>query len=286
MNNTRENNFYDKPSFWAGDNESFTVYVKQAAVDIKHLMEAPNNILFDAWGTWLARVILENHRGEAIEEWSPWDHSTRGQRSDDSFDLTPYETVGDFLDNEFTGGTCATYCSGSGLEAETYADRFSADSCESYNDCIRQTAPALCRPEDGYFDDEVGDALAMEGVNLYEMESSFRNLPLQETFFRNMGQALNERNQERLQNETAAAAAVIKQKHLRQLAGTELPSTIEAFSGSTKWEGKNSKSLWTFLDALVEQHGAEKIAAALMFVRISTSNKVASDLKVRYTVPT
>lgn len=286
MNNTRENNFYDKPSFWAGDNESFTVYVKQAALDIKHLMATPNNIVFAAWGRWLARVILENHRGEAIEEHTPWDHSTRGQRSDESFDLTPYETVGDFLDNEFTGGTCATYCSGSGLEAETYADRFSADSYESYNDCIRQTAPALCKPEDGYFDDEVGDALAMEGVNLYEMESSFRNLPLQETFFRSMGQALAERNQERLQNETAAAAAVIKQEHLRQLAGTELPSTIEAFSGSTKWEGKNSKSLWNFLDALVEQHGAEKIAAALMFVRISTSNKVASDLKVRYTVPT
>ena len=285
MNNAQENS-YDKPDFWHGDNDSFTVYLKQAALDIKHLMATPNNIVFAAWGRWLARVILENHRGEAIEEHTPWDYSTRGRLSNESFDLTQYETVGDFLDNEFTGNTCATYCSGAGLAAETYADVFDEEFLVMYNDCVRQVAPGLCSPENSFYDDEVGDALAMEGVDHYEMKESFRKCSLQETFFRSMGQALAERNQERLQNETAAAAAVIKQEHLRQLAGTELPSTIEAFSGSTKWEGKNSKSLWNFLDALVEQHGAEKIAAALMFVRISTSNKVASDLKVRYTVPT
>ena len=285
MNNPQEKKSYTKPDFWNGDDDSFTAYVKQAALDFKHLMATPNNIIFLAGGRWLSRVILENHRGEAIEEWSPWDHSTRGQLSNESFDLTQYETVGDFLDNEFTGNTIATYCSGSGLAAETYAEAFQTESWQMYNDCVRHVAPALCRPEDGGIDDEVNDALAMEGVADYEMEESFRKLPLQETFFRSMGQALDERNQERLKNEAAAAAAVIKQENLRQLAGTQLPRTIEAFSGSTKWEWNNRQGLWGFLDALVEQYGADKIAAALMFSRISTSNKIASELKVRYAVP-
>lgn len=285
MNNAQETKSYDKPHFWHGDDDSFTVYVKQAALDIKDLMATPNNIVFAAWGSWLARVILANHRGEAIEECSPWDYSTRGRLSNESFDLTLYETVGDFLDNEFTGNTCATYCSGSGLAAETYADVFNDELLVMYNDCVQQVAPKLCSPENGFFDDEVGDALAMEGVAHYEMADSFRKLPLQETFFRSMGQALAERNQGRLQNEAAAAAAVIKQETLRQLAGTELPRTIKAFAGSTKWEGKNHKNLWDFLDALVKQYGSEKIAAALMFVGIRTSNKIASELKVRYAVP-
>ena len=58
MNNAQENS-YDKPDFWHGDNDSFTVYLKQAALDIKHLMATPNNIVFAAWGRWLARVILK-----------------------------------------------------------------------------------------------------------------------------------------------------------------------------------------------------------------------------------
>jgi hypothetical protein len=274
--------FYRKPDFWRGDAASFTSAVKQAATDIKTQIANPDNFIFATWGNWLAHVILENRRGEAIEERSPWDYSTRGRPSNESFDLTEYETIGDFLDNELTGNTRATFCSGSGFAAETYASVFTEESWKMYGHCIREIAPKLAGPEDGSIEDEVIDALSTEGVADYEMEEAFRRLPLQETFFRNMGKALEERNQERLQNEIDANADSAKKEAIRQLAGTELPMVIQNFSGATKWEWQNHKGLWNFLDALVEEHGVEKVAAALVFVRINTSTKVAFELKVRY----
>lgn len=131
---------------------------------------------------------------------SPGDWSTHGTPSGESFDLTQYQTVGDFLEQEFTGNTRATYCSGSGLTAETYGDVFDYDSGDMYNDFIQKVTPALSSPDELYTDDRVGDALAMEDVANYDLESSFKQLPLQETFFRHLGEALGERSRTRLKS--------------------------------------------------------------------------------------
>lgn len=275
---------YSRPDFWLGDDASFTAAIKQAAIEIKSLLTSPDNLVFAAWGNWLAHVILENRRGEVIEERSPWDYSTRGRPSGESFDLTQYETIGDFLDNEFTGNTRATFCSGSGLAAETYASVFTQESWKMYNCCVSEIAPDLVNNEDGSIEEEVIDALIMEDVADYELEKSFLQLPLHETFFRHMGKALEERNQERLQDAIDVAAAAVKKEAIRQLAGSELPRVIQEFAGIAKWEMANHKDLWKFLDTLVQKYGAEKVAAALAFVRINTSTKVAYELNMRYAV--
>jgi len=70
-------------------------------------------------GKWLVDLLLNNKRYYAEVEDVGYDRSTRAARSDEGFRLQDYETVGDLLENEFTGRTVATYCSGSGLAAET-----------------------------------------------------------------------------------------------------------------------------------------------------------------------
>lgn len=59
MNNTQEQTSYSKPDFWNGDDASFTLCVKQAATEIKHLMKTPFSLLGEAGSLALFSKIVE-----------------------------------------------------------------------------------------------------------------------------------------------------------------------------------------------------------------------------------
>lgn len=285
MNNDHARTYDPPPSFWVGDSASFTTAIKKAAIDIKSQLGNPDNPAFKELGVWLADVILNNQRGVVVEDISDWDKSTRGQLSNESFDLSLYETVGEFLDEEFTGNTVATFDSGSGFAAETYSTLFTQDSWQAFNLLVRYVNPSLCDPSDGGIHDEVLDALSTEGAADYEVEERFRSLPIRETFFRYMGAALEERERDRIEQARMDAEAAARTNALKQLAGLDLPNQINSFVGSKKWDMSNIKYLNRFLDSLVVQYGDARIGAALRFAIIYTSHKANMLLQSRYKIP-
>jgi len=70
---------------------------------------------------WFAYSILNNKKYELDHSLDPiWDHSGRLINVDDSLDLNDYENFGDFLENEYTGDSIASFTSGCGLYYTTY----------------------------------------------------------------------------------------------------------------------------------------------------------------------
>jgi len=70
---------------------------------------------------WFAYSILNNKKYVLDNSLDPiWDHSGRLVSTHESFDLNDYENFGDFLENEYTGDSIASFTSGCGLYYTTY----------------------------------------------------------------------------------------------------------------------------------------------------------------------
>ena len=86
---------------------------------IKSKMLDEEGYCITSFAIWLINIIIDNNKYiEVIEDYG-YDISTRPKIAEESYNFAQYETIEDFLQNEFTGNTKATYISGHGLAAET-----------------------------------------------------------------------------------------------------------------------------------------------------------------------
>jgi|GEM_PF-2434462 hypothetical protein len=80
---------------------------------------------------WFGYVILNNKKHKIDHSIDPpWDHSGRVFNTDEPFDLNDYATFDEFINEEYTGESCATYMSGYGIAHYTYEERFNQISFE------------------------------------------------------------------------------------------------------------------------------------------------------------
>ena len=261
--------------------EEFEKRLDAVADALLGMVKRNDGPVFKAMGVWLAEVILEDERGGAVVERTPWDHSSRGVRSSESFDLSLYETVGEFLDQEHTGQTIATYCSGAGLAAETFGDAFTQNCLwPAYGDGIRELAADLI-DDDGSVPDEVLDGLVMRDVGDCHFEQAFKELPLLETFTKHLQAAIASRAEEAKRQRMAAAEKKKQQDELRTFAGDLVPE-IQGTIAGVRYEKSNWGQLLAYLNSLVEIHGKKRVAAAMAFVSVKASNSVSAELKIRF----
>ena len=95
----------------------------QIATDIKEQLFHANSPLAVAAYRWIMRQCRDNRYVEVDIVDFGYDVSDSPRRTAASINFSLLSTVQDFLDL-YTGNTVATYCSGYGLRAETYEDRF------------------------------------------------------------------------------------------------------------------------------------------------------------------
>lgn len=251
------------------------------ATRLVDLAEDPDNAIYRAAGTWLATCLLSNQRAEILVERTPWDISSYGQPTSEGFDLSQYESVGDFLDNESTGNTVATYLSGSGFAAELYAELLSDEVVSAYRDYLWNTYPELRDVEwEGALLDSAIDELEDRGVGGLLFEERFREMPLLECLTKHLSAALEQRELRRI----AEARRLRRRSDLMTLAG-EAVEAIENGGGHVKWTKSNWDGLLALLQAAVERYGQERVGAALAFCTLNMSHSVAAEIKKRFRVP-
>lgn len=237
----------------------------------------PNNVGLRHLCIELVDVILENKRGIVQEERTPYDCSTRGKPSSDPFDLSLYQTVGDFLENEYTGDTRPTFLSGHGFAAERYSDVFFDKMFDAGRILLQQLIDQHLLQ-----DIEMEDAqelFAEEGE--IEMMELFRSLPLQETFFRHLQPALAQRHQRGLEQLARQRATQEKEKHRHELANSALIFKINAYSTS-KIEMPEAKRFFHFLNELEKTYGDDVLRASLSFATLEMSIKVRHLFDAKY----
>lgn len=225
----------------------------------------------------LADVILENKRGTVQEESTLYDRSTRGKRSSEPFDLSLYQTVGDFLDNEYTGETIPTFISGHGFAGETYEDVFFEKMFDASRILLQQLIDQHLLQNIEMEDAQ--ELFAEEGeINMMEL---FRSLPLQETFFRHLQPALAQRHQRGLEQLARQRATEEKEKHRHQLANHALIFKINAYSTS-KIDASQAKRFFHFLNELEKTYGNDVLRASLSFATLEMSIKVRHLFDAKY----
>lgn len=271
------------PEHWTGDNQSFENRIKEVAEDLKKMIASRSGPVFDALGTWFAKVILDNQRGQCRVERTPWDSSSYGCSSGESFDLSEHETVGEFLDNEYTGSTIATYCSGSGFSAETFGDSIQYVFRSVYDEMFKSKYPDLF-DQDDFIPDEVRDSLERLDAEDCLFEDTFRKMPLIECFTKYLGQAMILRAEEAEQRRQCIAEKERIDRAIREIAGN-IPNEIESFAGNIKYEKSNWNILLKYLHDISAVYGKNAVSAALALSRISASNSVEIELKKRFPRP-
>ncbi len=248
---------------------------------LKELAEDEDNVIYQAVGRWLATCLLNDQRAEIVVEHTPWDISSYGQRTSEGFDLSQYETVGDFVDNEATGNTVATHLSGSGFAAELYAERLSDEVVSAYRDYLWKSYPELRDVEwEGALLDSANDELEDRGVGGLLFEERFREMALLECLTKHLSAALEQRELRRI----AEARRLGRRSDLKALAG-EAVAAIENGGGHVIWTKSNWDGLLALLQDAVERYGQERVGAALAFSRLAMSHSVSAEIKKRFRVP-
>ena len=227
---------------------------------------------------WLAGVLTNEDRYTVQWIDSGWDCSARCCATGEPFDLKHYLLVGDFLENEPTGNTVATYCSGHGLGAEYYESRAEEVAREILYALVTTDYPEVL-DEDACLPDELLDHLCE-----FALIQAFSKLELADCYLRFKDVCEEEARIREEELRLREVQARNKSVWLQQLAGS-IPNEIVAFCGRVKYERCNCSMLIDFLDRLVSEYGATKVCAALTQCRINTSNTVAVDLKARYPEP-
>lgn len=72
---------------------------------------------------WVAYIIIEDIKLDVSHDWDPsWDFSGRLVEDEEGYNLDDYQSLYDFTDDSYNGGSRATYVSGHGLRYNTYSD--------------------------------------------------------------------------------------------------------------------------------------------------------------------
>lgn len=151
-------------------------------------------------GPYLDRARSSRRYSVRVER-LPWDISSYPEQTDQRHPWASYETLGDFLD-EPTGNTQATFCSGSGFAAETYADEMFCDVMSVIHgeakritqEDLRKALSTDFSPDElegmpsigeilDYLPDDLSDAYCDQLEN-FTIEEDVKNLPFREVLQR------------------------------------------------------------------------------------------------------
>lgn len=266
---------------WEKDRQAAEALVKPRLAEILEVVRDVNGPIMQALGAWLADVAINGTRGEAIVEDSGYDYSTRGVSTAEPFDISVHETAGDFLSEEFTGNTVATYVSGSGRAAETYADEAESMARDLLYEWLRKHCPEFFDGGEYFASDSMVDVLCDAGCDAIWIMGIFNAQPLAPIVELYREEA--ERRRVQRDAEALASRELAEQRNAHRLeqAGT-LPAQITAIAGSTYFCKQNWGVLLADLNRLASSHGRESVGAALRLVHLNLSNSVRDEILVRY----
>lgn len=173
---------------------------KDIIEQIKLKLFNPSEYCLTELGVWLVSIILNNNKyNERIEDWG-FDVSTYPEKTDEKYDLSKYKTVEEFLSNEFTGNTKATYISGHGIAAETLLEEGYNVINEIWFDFIEKNYQMLELKKDGFMDEDVYDELWSNGVADVDVFGFFCNMNLNDCFNRYLLETIDVRNSNKIKN--------------------------------------------------------------------------------------
>lgn len=248
---------------------------------LRTAIQDPDNEITRALGIWVTRVILENTRTGVIREETPWDCSTFAVRTADPFDLSEYKTIEDFLENEATGNTVATYCSGMGMLAEMYSTQFNEVALDLHTRMLRAMPEALDPMWPAGIDDAIYDQVCVSNLGEHDFSRPIRAMAIEDCCEKYLSLAIEDRAAEELAAAQAAADRALAQANARAIAEPVIQHLGETLSG-TKWEKANWGQLLGVLKATAAVFGQNAVASAIPFLRLSTSNSVAVELRERF----
>ncbi len=261
-----------------------TNFQYRVATVIQRLQAAiqdPDNEITQALGIWVTRVILENTRADVIREETPWDCSTFATRTADPFDLSEYKTIDDFLKNEATGNTVATYCSGMGMLAEMYLTQFNEVALDLHTRMLKAMPEALDPEWLEGIDDAIYDQLCISNLGEHDFSQPIRAMAIEDCCEKYLSLAIADRAAEELAVAQAAANRALAQANARAIAEPVIQHLGETLS-RTKWEKANWSRLLGVLKATAAVFGQNAVASAVPFLRLRTSNSVALKLRERF----
>jgi hypothetical protein len=236
------------------------------------------NPVFTALGAWLVDILIDNEKYAEVVEDSGYDVSTFSQRSPESLDLSQYETVGEFLENEVGPNTVATFCSGHGFAAKSRASEAEELCNEALRDWVKADWPQYV--EDGYIAEDLSDQLCENLVDCDFMQR-FSEQKLVEAFSSYLPDAIKAREARR---QAAAARERTAEAHRQKVLalGSDMLKQIASLTQGRRFEKSNYGELLKILIGLAESvpEGRDRVAAALEIKPwpFQTSTSVAAEL--------
>jgi hypothetical protein len=242
-------------------------------------LKNPRNPIFKALGAWLIDILITNDKYDEVIEDSGYDVSTRSRKSTESFDISEYDTVGDFLNNEVGPRTIATYCSGHGLAAQSRAWEAEELCGEVLRSWIKSSWPQFV--ENGYIDEDLMEELCEQLVDC-EFTRKFSEKNLAEMVSAYLPDAIEAREACKREEEALRSAASARRQKVLVL-GAEMADRIAAATKGRRFEKSNFGELLKTLIGFAEEmpEGRDKVAAALEIKPwpFQASNSVAVELQ-------
>ena len=255
---------------------------------IKNLKETIKKKMLDSEGycmnnfaIWFINIILDNVKYiNEVKDYG-YDISIYPKEIEESYDLSEYETIEDFLTKELTGQTIATYISGAGITTETYMEEASRKVSDLWYDFILKEFPEVELKKDNWIDDTVYDNLTNENLSNMDLLIYICNLNIKNFYNQYLIKALEFRNSQEVEHEIKKQKFLQHKLEMESLSLETLP-LITKFDKGIKFEKNNYKELINFLDKLIKKYGKEKVYAALFLHKFNLSNSVKNDLNKLY----
>lgn len=247
---------------------------KEKVEEIKTKLFDLNGHCLTQLGIKLVDIILDNNKYELEVRDEGYDISTYPHKSDDGYDLSEYFTVEEFIQNQYTGNTKATYMSGHGIAAERYESQFQDEAYDLWMDFICDQFPEInLKDEDGYFDDDVYEELGENKIDQYALLYYFGSLDLDKCYDFYLSKTLEFRNEREIKYQIEINKRREHTKKLHSIAIDVLPF-LQNFNNNKKIDAPNSKELFKFIKNLSIKYGKDKVGAALYFHEFNCSSSV------------
>lgn len=257
--------------------------------NIKRAMFDPHGVAMRHMGAWLGSIVMTRQKYEVEIVDVGYDCSSYPKKSNESFDLTKYTTVGDFLESECSGNTVATYASGSGIACEMFSDELQSVAYEAFYLSLEKNFPDIysvyIKSKNYDIDglqwyDDVYNVLESNDCSNIDLESYFLSLSLFDTFLQYLPNAIEKIEIEKLEEKRRALLAKERPIKLKEIA-MSFPEELMLFCDGNRFDKSNWKVLLDFLDA----HDVRMVGATLRLVKLPVSNSVEVQLLIRYPDP-
>lgn len=245
---------------------------------IKSKMLDEEGYCITSFAIWLINIIIDDNKYIEVINDCCYDVSTRPEISEESYNLSQYETIEEFLQNEFTGNSTATYISGHGLVAETLYEEAQNQIRDIWFDFINNEFPELelikNQEVDNYLYDELWKYDLID-LSIFDYICKLRLKPLYNKY---LLKAYYFRHEEEVKREVEKQKNLKYQEELKSLS-IETTFRINNFIKGKKIESNEWNQLIIFLNNLVTDFGKEKVFASLYLKPIYCSNSVKIKLE-------